>query len=92
MEQCWVCKKDIVRTEEHHLLGIKFSNYKIPLCLNCHDLVDRQLLEDFPATFIIELSKFVEDEKYYYLKLFMLKLAKMFVELKTKGIKKELNK
>lgn len=42
---CWVCHRDHLPLEKHHLAGRKHASFTVPVCLNCHALLSRRQFE-----------------------------------------------
>jgi len=92
-KRCWACGnlckdngiKHYKRIEYHHIWGEENNDAVIPLCLICHDLIDRCKTEDTFEEFIKALPQINAlirntediDGKYKNLKLLMLKFLKM---------------
>ena len=95
-KKCWACGslcldnvKHYKRVEEHHIMGKAHSVETLPLCLICHDLVDRMPLKDIKVfseflTNVMEEFKLIEDRDCKYLKLLFLKCAKLYFENQIK--------
>jgi len=86
-ERCWACGSLVLKTriEKHHILGKEYGQDKITLCILCHDVVDRIALDDinifyeFLSNTMQEVHEIFKSEptKYKWVKLFILKVAKI---------------
>lgn len=85
--ECWACGCKVLkpRIESHHILGRKISDAVIPLCVLCHDLVDRipmsseQHLEQYLVNCYSDLIKMGNEFK--WTKIFILKLFSMSFDI-----------
>jgi len=83
-ERCWACGNLCLkkRIEGHHLLGKKNHTKEFPLCILCHDYVDRMPLKnievfgDFLVNTISELER-IPSKDYRFIKLFFLKASRL---------------
>lgn len=76
LDRCQVCGQNATRFENHHFpipkaLG---GTETLSLCITCHDMIDRQSLELWPAEWSIRL---VSGDLPGELKLLALKLMKL---------------
>lgn len=83
-QNCWCCGSLTLnaRVEMHHMFGKAMSNETIPLCIICHDFVDRMPLKDievFSEMFanVMKELKEIKQGELRYIKLYMLKMAKI---------------
>ena len=97
-DRCFACGSLILkmRIEEHHPFG-KEINRTIPLCVLCHDIIDRMPLKN-PLVFqeMVEncLEEFKElfltkPKEFKWLKLYLLKTTKILYEKHGKDFKKK---
>ncbi len=42
---CWLCRRDHLPLEKHHLAGRKNASFTVPICLNCHAMLSRRQYE-----------------------------------------------
>ena len=97
-ERCFACdslamkseSKYYSRIEYHHVFGRTNSELTLPLCVLCHDLIDRLSLNDINV-FVEYLNVGQELEemprgKYKMVKLFILKTAKLLTQVKNAQI------
>ena len=89
--RCWacdsLCREEILnykRIEHHHVWGKDKSEFTVPLCLICHDLIDRTKICDSFEEYLKAipqinelLSSCEDDGKYKNLKLMVLKFLKL---------------
>lgn len=81
--KCWCCGQKVrkSRIEQHHIFGKKESDSVIPLCILCHDLVDRipidkeEIFDQYFLNCYNDLIKMGDD--YKWTKIFFLKLFKL---------------
>lgn len=42
---CWICRRNHLPLEHHHLAGRKHASLTVPICLNCHAMLSRRQYE-----------------------------------------------
>lgn len=93
---CFCCKMPLCKndTEKHHF-PISKSNggdVTVPICITCHNLVDRKNLADWPVWFTEEIFELVlENKKSRVFNLLVLKMFKMInqLELERKRVQRK---
>lgn len=82
-ERCWICDSLILKTriENNHIVGEEYSQQTTPICILCHDIIDRMSLEnidifqEFLVNTLEEMKKLPKEFK--WIKLYILKIAKI---------------
>lgn len=88
--RCWACGRLIlkVRLEQHHVIRKSIKEI-LPLCILCHDMVDRCSLNDWDVLYeyekvFQELNQMPEG-KYLMTRLLILKIFKIVTKQKEKN-------
>jgi len=92
-ERCFACGSLVLkkRIEEHHLFGKEIDKV-IPICIICHDIIDRMPLKN-PLVFQEMVENCLEEFKELYktkpkewkwLKLYLIKTTKILYDNSTK--------
>jgi len=94
--KCFVCRHEILRhenLENHHFPFTKLDGGKetVPLCKECHDLIDRDNLGDWPMKLQLEvLRECLKDESPRCLRVMLLKIwaigQSLGYDMKLKGM------
>jgi hypothetical protein len=87
--RCWACNALIAepRMELHHVAGKEVSDVTLPLCILCHDLVDR-LDARAPGVFAeLACLRLPQDRR---LRLFLLKIARGYGLTLSPGVERHL--
>ena len=83
--KCWLCSRLSCRIEQHHVFGKKNSEITKPICIGCHDLIDRiwmgnESMVEYYFKAMEEVDFLLDNDRAYYFKIVFMKMVKVIFE------------